>query len=67
MCYRRGLVLRMGVEQNDEVFWEAEGREGQSVTCAVSATMKGTLAQPDGTLQKVAHNSSCQLNHSASR
>lgn len=38
-----------------------EGK-GKSVVCAVSVTMKGTLAQPDGTLQKVAHNSSCQFN-----
>ena len=55
------------MEHNDEAYWEAEGGEGQGVTCAVLVTMKGTLAQPDGTLQKVAHNSSCQLNHSASR
>lgn len=41
--------------------------KGKSVACAVSVTMKGTLAQSDGTLQKVAHNSSCQLNHSVSR
>lgn len=42
-------------------------KEGEkSFARVASATIKRTLTQMDGTLQNVANNSSCQLNHTVS-
>jgi hypothetical protein len=57
----------MRMEQNDEVYSEAKMGGKWEFACAVYATMKRTLAQTDGTLQNVAHNSGCQFNHTVSR
>lgn len=62
------VVLRIQMEQNDEVCLEAKaGGKGKGFACAASGTMKRTLAQTGRTLQNVAHNSSCQLNRTVCR
>lgn len=63
-----GVVLRIKMEWNNEACLEAKVRgEGKGFACPASAAIKRTLIQTGSTLQNVTHNSSRQLNHTASR
>lgn len=55
-----GVVLRIKMEQNDEVCFEAKVGGKEFCLCSLCYNKE------DGTLQNVAHNSSCQLNHTVS-
>ena len=66
--YGRGIILRIKMEQNDEVCFGVQSRgKSKNFAFAASATIKRTITQMDSTLQNVACNSICQFNHTVSR